>query len=256
VAVAEEALTGERAWEEIAPLMFDDGRWEAAGTEVELALRLLEVDPPAAILDLACGPGRHLLELARRGYRATGVDSTAAFLGIAESLAAGEGLELELVQEDMREFRREDGFDGALSMATSFGYFHDPDDDLRVLVNVHDSLRPGAPLVLELMGKEVVARTLAGRDWREEDGLLLLTEQRVRDDWTWVDNRLVLLRTDGDGDGDARQEFVLSHRLYSAAELVSLLDRAGFSSVSLYGGLAGTPYDETAERLVAVARAS
>jgi cyclopropane fatty-acyl-phospholipid synthase-like methyltransferase len=130
VALAEEALTGERAWEEIAPLMFDDARWEAAGQEVELALRLLEVDAPAAILDLACGPGRHLLELARRGYRATGVDSTAAFLAIAERLAASEDVEVELVQEDMREFRREDGFEGALSMATSFGYFDDPGDDL------------------------------------------------------------------------------------------------------------------------------
>jgi SAM-dependent methyltransferase len=251
VALAEEAVTGERAWEEIAPIMFDEARWAASSREIELALQLLAIDPPAAILDLACGPGRHLLELARRGYRVTGLDSTRAFLEIAQSLAAGEGLDVELVHDDMRQFRREDGFEAALSMATSFGYFHDPDDDLRVLVNLRDSLHPEAALLMELMGKEVVARTLKGRDWREEEGLLLLTEQSIRDEWTWVDNRLIFVASEG----NARQEFVLSHRLYSAAELVSLLTQAGFSSVAIFGDLAGTPYDESAERLVAVARA-
>jgi len=250
VAVADEATTGERAWEEIAPVMFDQDRWQEAGPEVDQALGLLAVRPPATILDLACGPGRHVLELARRGYRVTGVDSTRAFLETARKLAAAASLEAELVHADMREFRREDAFEAALSMSTSFGYFREAEDDLRVLVNVRASLRPGGTLLMEVMGKEVVARTLKGRDWREEDGLVLLTEQRVRDDWTWVDNRLVYLGKDG----GARHELVLSHRLYSAAELVACLRTAGFSSVSVYGSLAGSPYDESAERLVALAR--
>ena len=102
---------------------------------------------------------------------------------------------------------------------------------------------------MELQGKEVVARTLADPSWHAEDGGLLLTEQCVRDDWTWVDNRLIFL-VDG-----ARQDFVLSHRLYSGAELRSLLITAGFVSVTLFGGLDGSAYDARAETLVAVARA-
>jgi SAM-dependent methyltransferase len=237
------------AWEQIAPVMFDERRWAEARDEAGLATALLRVEPPAAVLDLACGPGRHALELARRGYRVTGVDATAAFLETAAGAAAGAGLEVELVHEDMRRFSRASAFDAVLSMATSFGYFADPDDDRRTLMNVVRSLRPGGGLLMELMGKEVVARTLEQRDWREEAGTVLLTEQRVRADWTWVENRLIFLREGG------RHELVLSHRLYSAAELSALLLETGFASVQVFGDLSGAPYDEDAVRLVAVAHA-
>lgn len=237
------------AWEQIAPVMFDERRWAEARDEVGLTLTLLRVEPPAAVLDLACGPGRHALELARRGYRVTGVDATAAFLETAAGTAASEGLEVELVHDDMRRFSRTGAFDAVLSMATSFGYFADPEDDRRTLVNVLRSLRPGGGLLMELMGKEVVARTLKQRDWRDEAGTILLTEQRVRADWTWVENRLVFLRE------GQRHELVLSHRLYSAAELSGLLLEAGFASVRVFGDLSGKPYDDDAVRLVAVAHA-
>lgn len=243
-----ESAAEQSAWEQIAPVMFDERRFAEARTEVGLAVALLELDPPAAMLDLACGPGRHLLELARRGYRVTGVDATAPLLETAASLARTEGLDIELVHEDMRRFRRDDAFDAVLSMATSFGYCEDPDDDRRVLENIRSSLRDDGALLMELMAKEVVARTLKGREWREEEGILLLTEQRVRDDWTWADNRLILLADGG------RQEFILSHRLYSAAELTALLKTTGFASTRIFGDLAGAPYDAAATRLVALAR--
>ena len=53
--------------------------------------------------------------------------------------------------------------------------------------------------------------------------------------------------------GPEQKVFTWSIRLYSGAELRGLLSAAGFSVVQLYGSLAGTPYDQTAQRLVAVA---
>ena len=46
-------------------------------------------------------------------------------------------LTVELVRADMRAFVRPESFDLALSLFTSFGYFNDAEDDLRVLQNVH-----------------------------------------------------------------------------------------------------------------------
>ncbi len=240
--------SGPDAWEDIAPVMFDAARWAEAPREVEQGIALLGLRPPAAILDLACGPGRHVLELARRGFLVTGVDATASFLQRAASLAADTDLSVELVHADMREFERPAAFDAVINMSTSFGYFRDPADDRRVLDNVRRSLRFEGALLMELVGKELAARTLKGREWAEEGDVLLLTEQRVRDDWTWIDNRLVFVR------GGDSHELVLSHRLYSAAELAALLKAAGFGSVRMYGDLGGSGYDDAATRLVAVAR--
>jgi hypothetical protein len=48
-------------------------------------------------------------------------------------------------------------------------------------------------------------------------------------------------------------EFRVSHRLYSAAELAALLSDCGFDAIAVYGDLTGAPYDHTAKRLILVA---
>jgi len=55
------------------------------------------------------------------------------------------------------------------------------------------------------------------------------------------------------GPGGKAWEGTISIRLYSGVELTALLERAGFSVVQLYGNLAGEPYNDSAERLIAVA---
>lgn len=235
-------------WQTMAPNMFTEQRWAAAPEEVDGAVALLAVEPPACILDLCCGPGRHSLELARRGFKVTAVDRTAASVQEAKRRAEGEALAVEFVQEDMRRFCRPDAFDGVINLFTSFGYFEDAADDRQVLLNVHRSLNDGGRLVLEMMGKEVLARKFRERDWHEEDGVLFLAERRICRDWTWIENRWILL------DGQRREEFAVCHRIYSAAELSALLKECGFREVSVYGDLAGSPYDHTAGRLVVVAR--
>jgi SAM-dependent methyltransferase len=57
--------------------------------------------------------------------------------------AERESPRLELVQEDMRKFRRADSYDAVINLFTSFGYFEDHRDDQRVVDNVYASLRPG-----------------------------------------------------------------------------------------------------------------
>jgi SAM-dependent methyltransferase len=236
-------------WEAFAPAMFPPERLEAARGEVALVLALAGTAAGAAVLDLACGPGRHALELARRGFRVTGVDRTRAHLERARAAAAAEGLRLELVEADMRSFERAGVFDLAVSLFTSFGYFRDPADDRRVAAHVARSLRPGGTFVVDVVGKEVLARIFQPRAWQElPGGALWLEDRHVDEGWSWLRNRWILLH-----DG-MRKEFVVEHRLYSAAELVGLLLASGFASAEPFGSLEGAPYDEHALRLVVVAR--
>ncbi len=233
---------------ETAPL-FGPQNLEAAPQEVDALLPLLGIEPGTQVLDLCCGVGRHSLELSRRGYQVTGVDRTAAFLRTARQRAAAEALSVEWVQADMREFVRPGAFDAAINLFTSFGYFEDPDEDRRVADNLFRSLRPGGVLAIEMMGKEVLARIFVPRDWQElADGTLFLQERAVTRDWSWMENRWILIK-----DGQ-RLEYAVGHRIYDGAGLRALLLDAGFESVTLHGGLDGAPYDTSAQRLVALAR--
>jgi len=237
-------------WERLESFLFTQFRSRVITVgEIEQLLCLIHPPPGAAVLDLCCGPGRHSLELARRGFQVTGVDRTARYLASARAAATREGLTIEFVQEDMRHFQRSAAFDLALNLFSSFGYFEDIGEDLRVLRHLHSSLKPGGQVLLEMAGKEPLARTFQPRTWHRhtERDEYLLEERIVREGWRWIENHWIWLR------GAEQQVFTFGIRLYSGAELTDLLVEAGFSDVQLYGSLAGTPYDHTAQRLVAVA---
>jgi SAM-dependent methyltransferase len=240
----------ESFWAEFHDVLFSRERWEST---VESADQILSRTAPAeggSVLDLCCGPGRFSLEFARRGFRVTGVDRTAAYIEEARAHAAAERLEIEFVTEDMRRFRRAGAFDLAISVFTSFGYFDDPVDDLRVAENLFASLRPGGRLALDVVGKEVIARGFRPMDasWVDEDRkVLLLEERKLRCDWGWIDTTWTLIRD------TERTSRCFGLRLYSGVELIDLLRRAGFSAVTLHGGIDGSPYDHKARRLVAIA---
>ncbi len=235
-------------WETFGTDMFRPKRWEVVPEEVNQMLNLLNVEPGASVLDLCCGPGRHSLELARRGYRVTGVDRTAAYLAEAQKRAEAEALSLELVEDDMRRFCRPSTFDAAVNMFTAFGYFENQDDDRRVLANIYCSLRPGGTLLMEMAGKEIIARIFRERTWDQENGIIFLEERRITQNWSWIENRWIKF------ENDSRHEYQLGHRLYSATELSMMLSDSGFCDIEVYGDLAGAPYDHQAKRLVVVAK--
>jgi len=235
-------------WDAFGPAIFDRQRRALAPEETEHLIQLLELQPGQAICDLCCGVGRHSLELAGRGFAVTAVDRTEWYLEQARSVAKTEGLEIEFVHEDMRDFCRPEAFDVVLNLFTSFGYFDVQRDDRHVIENAHHSLKGSGRFVLDLMGKELIGRIFVPREWHPVDGGMMLEERKIVDDWTRIENRWILVK-----DGQSR-EWTFSHRLYSAAELRGLLEDCRFSETHVYGGLDGSPYDEKAERLVIVAR--
>lgn len=243
----------EEFWDRFRPVLFPEGRWEATAEQCDALLRLAGFPEGGRILDLCCGPGRHALELTRRGYSVTGVDRTAAYLEEGREKAGAENLAIEFVKEDMRRFRRPDAFDGAINLFTSFGYFEDPEDDRRVLENLRGALRPGGILVMEMVGREILARHFQERDWHHLDepaGAILLEERKLTRGWGWIECTWTLITE------DERTSITFSHRPYAGTELAALLRACGFASVELFGGLDGSAYDQNAKRLVAVARTS
>ena len=238
----------ERFWSAFDAYIFSPERIEGADGEVQQVLALAGVSQ-GAVLDLCCGPGRHAVALARRGFRVSGVDRSDALLARARAHALDCGVEGEFVQQDMRLFVRPASFDLALNLFTSFGYFDDDADQLRVLRNVFESLRPGATFVIDVLGKEVLARVLQPTlSARVADGTLVVTRGEIVREWTRVRNEWIAIK-----DGTART-FRFEHWVYSGRELRQMLEAVGFVDVRLLGDLTGREYGPSATRLVAVAR--
>ncbi|MBV8215978.1 MAG: class I SAM-dependent methyltransferase [Verrucomicrobia bacterium] len=237
----------ERFWESTYPFIFPKERFAAAEAEVA-ELAKLTGSPFRQVLDLCCGPGRHSIPLARQGARVTAVDRSPFLLDKARSRAESEKLGIEWVEQDMRLFVRPEAFDLAINLFTSFGYFGD-EEDLTVLRNVFCSLTPGGFFIIDVLGKEIIARGFAPSAVEQRaDGSIWVQTREIIDDWYRIRSRWFLIRD------DKVTEAAFDTALYSGRELANLLKQAGFDNVKLFGSLQGIPYDLQAQRLVAVAQ--
>ena len=237
-------------WRDLYPFMFPDKRIDETDEQMSKVLALTK---PAgkSVLDLCCGPGRCSIALARKGFSLTGVDRTKYLLDRARTKARAAHVKIEWVQKDMRDFVRPDSFDLVLSMFTPFGYFDDKRDDVIVLKNMMTSLKPGGVCLIDVNGKEHVAKILVPTtSTLLPDGTLMVDRHEIFDDWTRVRNEWLLIKN-----GRAKS-FKFHHTIYSGFELRERMEQAGFVGVTLYGNLDGDEYGPEAERLIAVGRKS
>ena len=227
--------------------LYDDHLAERTSTEIDQLEALLRLRPPARILDLPCGQGRHSIELARRGYSVTGVDLSGYMLSVARRRAEAHGVDIRFIEGDMREPLAGERFDLVLNLFTSFGYFADEADDLRVATAAATMLDPDGRLVIELINGERVMNNFQEQEWFTV-GDAAVMERRSLDPRS---RRMTVERTVDLSDGDATSIHVV--RLYGRAEIESLLAAAGFAQVRLFGDWDGSPATAEALRVLAVA---
>jgi SAM-dependent methyltransferase len=202
------------------------------------------------IVDLGCGPGRHLSALHEAGRAPIGVDLSAPLLRSAARALREQNVVPELLRGDLRHLPLARGrFGLALSLFTSFGYFDSPAEDGRALAEAARVLRPGGFFVLDFLNAERVRRAGLGRSRREVGEYGVEEARRLSGDGRRV-LKAVTVRNAGGGVVTSYQESVT---LYGRDELHGLLSGAGFRVREEWGDYQGAPFDASGSpRLVLV----
>jgi len=237
----------DRFWTNISPFLFNSGRKKRATEEVEGMIGLMNLGLNQKICDLCCGTGRHSIEFARRGYRVTGVDFTKAYIDEARQNADEYGVDIEFIVDDMRKFIRPKYFNGIINCFTSFGFFEDRKEDLKILENIYNSLVSDGVFLIELMGKEILASIYSEKRWYEEDGVLYLEDSQIIENWKFIDMNWIII------DENKKYDYQMKLKLYSAVELELLMQEVGFKKIEFYGNFYGDDYNTDAEKLIAIA---
>ncbi len=206
----------------------DDLTDERSDREVASIVKLMELDSPMDILDLACGFGRHTNRLAALRHCVTGMDYMPGFLALAGKKAAELGVQVDYRQGDMRQISFHEEFDRVLLLFTSFGYFEDDENEL-VLKNMAAALKPGGSLMFDIPNRDVFLEDLPPADVIEKDGDLLINRFSVDVLTGRFHNRRIVIRK------GIRKDKPFSIRLYNATEVCSLLTRAGLVDYRLLG---------------------
>jgi SAM-dependent methyltransferase len=204
-----------------------------------LSLTVLELKEPASlsILDIACGAGRHALELARLGYKVTGNDLSPFLLEEAKKQAQENKLSLKLTCCDMRHIPASGFFDLVVQLFTSFGYFVSKEDDRLVLNKAYGALKSGGWYVLDLLNPVHLVRNLVPHSCRTV-GNLILQEERAFDC-----DRIIKTITVTPPLGEILT-FSESVRLYGKEEILSMLVDEGFSVAYIAGNYQGESFVE------------
>jgi SAM-dependent methyltransferase len=226
------------------------GEADAARTlaAIDFLVPALALPPGAALLDLACGHGRHAIELARRGYHVMGLDLSASHLALARDAAAAAGVDVTWVEADMRE-PPPGPFDAVINLFSAFGYLESDADDQQVLTAVGRALRPGGRFLLETRNREQVVRTFQSHVWQPlADGSLFLQEATLDLSTGRIRTQVTLVAPDGRRE---QREFIM--RQYTLAELGHMLAAAGLTLTQTWGGFDGAPYTLDSRRLVLLA---
>ncbi len=188
--------------------------------EVDFIERELEGNPEQRILDIGCGTGRHLLELARRGYsNLVGIDLSPSMLARAREKAEQENLAVDFIIMEACSIDYQEEFDAVLTICEgAFSLIEKDEMDFRILQNAARALKEKGQLIM------TTPNALYALYHREEVGdfdFLTLRESfelEVRDD-----------------QGE-KKVLNCNQRFYMPGEITWRLKSLGFERIDFFGG--------------------
>lgn len=216
--------------------------------EADFIEKVLELPPPAKILDVPCGEGRLCREMASRGFKMTGTDIAPVFLEEARQKAGERGLEITWRQGDMRHLDWDQEFDGAFCMGGSYGYFEDA-GHASFLKSVFRALKPGGRFALDASRvAELILPNCREREWVKVGDILFLEENRWDHERGRMETEYTFVRA------GKTEKKVSSDRIYTYREHCRMLKVAGFSSYKAYSSFSLEPFKLGSRGLFLVAR--
>ncbi|MGC2493999.1 class I SAM-dependent methyltransferase [Candidatus Binatus sp.] len=223
---------------------------ERAEKESAFVARTLGLKPGASVLDLCCGQGRHSVQLAKRGFKVTGLDLNAEYLDLASKAAEAAKVTIETVAGDMREIPFENKFDAIVNMYSSFGYLESEAEDLKVLESAVKALKAGGQLLLDMLNREWAIDNYIQNDWHTgADGTLYVERRDLDLATSCMHVHFIVV----DPKGGRRESIGHIIRLYTLTEMTRLLERVGMRVTAVFGGFEGEDYGIVTRRMILVA---
>ena len=134
----------------------------ARGALVDREIRHLPAIPGGRLLDVGCGSGAFLVQMAALGWRAQGIDPDP--VAVASAREAGLNV-MQGTLDDLDLDEHAGAFD-AVTLSHVIEHLHDPADDLR---RIQRLLRPGGLLWIATPNLEALGLRRFGPDWLNLD---------------------------------------------------------------------------------------
>ena len=199
--------------------------------EVDYIEKELGFDKSKHILDIGCGTGRHAIELARRGYKVTGVDLSKSQLQRAKQKAQDAKLEIEFIQKDARQLDFKELFDMVIMICEGgFSLMETDEMNFMILQNAVKALKKDGKFIFTTLNAlfplyhphESFHDTNPSESVLTDKGFDLMTFRKTS-----------LLRIKDDSRKE--KEMICNERYYCPSEISWLLKSLNFKDIGIYG---------------------
>ena len=223
---------------------------EEAGHMIDLIQRNIDIITGAKVLDVACGAGRHSLQLAKRGFHVTGFDLSEFLISEAKKAhkeAKENDLKVKFLIRDMRKFNFKNSYDLAVNIFTSFGYFDNDEENFSVIKNISDSLKKGGYFVFDFINSEFIKNNIVPLSRNKFGEIKVIQKRRIENGFIIKDIEVKKVTE--------VRNFKEILKLYNRKELVKCFGEFNFKVKTLFGDYYGNKFDEKkSKRLIIIAK--
>lgn len=217
--------------------------------QVEFIERVIPLESRHKILDLACGGGRHSIELSKKGYYVVGHDQSGDFINQAKQEAKNAGVTVTFECKDMCSLDIFEEFDVILSLSTSLAFYDDQRNN-DIFCRVHKALKPDG---IFLFDQGNIFHLMQSTTKNDEFETTKLPDGRIHHSKRYFDAaNCVLSRRSILEDGGEREESGWDIRYYTLSELRLIMKEIGFEIVGSYGDYDGSEYWVKSKRLITI----
>jgi 2-polyprenyl-3-methyl-5-hydroxy-6-metoxy-1,4-benzoquinol methylase len=213
---------------------------------IDFILENTMIPPGSSVLDMACGPGRHSLILAKKGYDVTAVDLSENLLCVAGRLSEKAGLNIQFQKFDLREIKIDKKFDLIINLFTSFGYFEKDEENYKIFDVALKHLEYNGKFVIDFLNKKYLIKNLI--EYSED----ILLGRKIIQRRSIVEDRIIKnieIETNG-----SSKFFYESVKLFSPEQLIFALNDRGLFVDRIFGDFEGNVFDpESSERIIIIA---
>ena len=222
--------------------------------QVQRITEWLGLAPGRRLLDVTCGPGLYAAEFGRQGVQVTGIDFGPAAVEYARKLCAG--LPCEIISDDVRQmdFAGRD-FDAAIYLYGQFTVLQ-PAESADVLRRIRAALKPGAPILIEILADDRFDKKNSTWWYTDHRGLwgdfpyLHLGERAWDPEQRAAVERFYIINLET----GEMQSYGLSDQAYGVEQMTAMLRDAGFAAVQTYPAWGGLAMKDAPEWVVYVGR--
>ena len=225
-------------------ILYKNRDYKEAQNFIDNLINYLQIPKQSKLLDIGCGKGRHAIYFSNKGMDVVGFDLSQNNINTAKKY---ENKTLKFFVHDMRKTFKENTFDIATNLFTSFGYFENNKEEQKSINKMVLNLKKEGILIIDFMNSKKAVKELIESEKKEVEGLIFNIQRRVENKY--------IIKTISFSHSNKKHQFQEKVKILTLAEFSKFITNAGMKIIDIFGDYKLNDFNAiNSERLIIICK--